>query len=163
MGAFVVLHDSEVQTTIRSHRYSTLHDRRFPSSVATPNANNPDYSQLWRFLKASIFIDGRRARTEVETGPNQPTNPEDCRDDTRADCTETGPDHPEDSEDLRGTTSCAETVQINQRSRRPWRLHRSAQRARQDQARSDAKEASWTHEVIGQRAFQNECAGTHLV
>ena len=80
----VVLHDR--QKAMRSTGPVHWQDRRFPSCVATPSTNNPDDTAK---VKVSQGQPDRwiPAPSEAETVHDQPGNPEDCRDDTAADCT----------------------------------------------------------------------------
>ena len=80
----VVLHDR--QKVVSSTGPVHWQDRRFPSCVATPSTNNPDDTAK---VKVSQGQPDRwiPAPSEAETVHDQPGNPEDCRDDTAADCT----------------------------------------------------------------------------
>ena len=66
------------------------HARRFPSCVTTPSANHPDDTATVEVSQSQQLDRWIHARIEAEASSDQPGNPEDRRDGTRADCTETG-------------------------------------------------------------------------
>ena len=86
-------HNSKVQKAMKDPRVQdTVMSVDFPVSCPLYQKSRR-HRRRWSSLRTSTLIDGCRARSEAEKGPDQPGNPEDCRDDTRADRTETSSDH----------------------------------------------------------------------
>ena len=64
------------------HRH-VLPQRRLQSEVPTPSTNHPDGTEVGGEVSQCQHLDPyRRSRREAETGPDQPDNPEDGREDT---------------------------------------------------------------------------------
>ena len=93
------------------------HDRRFPTCVTTPRTDNPDDAATTEVSLSQQLVRRGLARDGTETGPDR-DNPEDCRQDTRTDRRDIFRS-PRRSRSLSTYTSCSETEQIAQRSRRP--------------------------------------------